>query len=281
MPQKPKKAIDFKYNLKIYWQLLRKHKPTAAFLLVSALIVETLFLVDKFLFKIIIDDGIQFLDGTLASSVFVKTLLIFAAIFLAIVITRSVLKWYNIHFLSNIDADLIKFFNHIVSLSHGFHTTHKTGSMISRLNRGAGAVESLSDEVILNFAPLIFQLIIVGISLAYFNLASGIVILITTIIFILYSFYIQQSQQEAKLEANHSEDLEKGLISDVFTNIDSIKYFGKEREIGKKYSLASFPFAKNSLLPVRMIGCLPCHNPPTLSSSVNLVSTLYCHIKIL
>jgi len=38
------------------------------------------------------------------------------------------------------------------------------------------------------------------------------------------------------MKANDQEDLEKGIISDIFTNIDSVKYFGKERQIENKYS---------------------------------------------
>ena len=48
-----------------------------------------------------------------------------------------------------------KFFNHLVDLDHSFHITHKTGSLISRLTRGRGATERLTDVITFNIEPMI------------------------------------------------------------------------------------------------------------------------------
>tara|TARA_Y100000310_G_scaffold68865_1_gene64199 strand:- start:1117 stop:2322 length:1206 start_codon:yes stop_codon:yes gene_type:complete len=42
-------------------------------------------------------------------------------------------------------------------------------------------------------------------------------------------------QQSANLRANDADDIEKGNMSDIFANIDSIKYYGKESFIRKRY----------------------------------------------
>ena len=52
----------------------------------------------------------------------------------------------------------------------------------------------------------------------------------------IYSIFIYNKQQLAKLEANKADDYEKSMISDTFTNIESIKYFGKEDSVKRKYS---------------------------------------------
>jgi len=232
--------IDFKYNLKTYWELMKRQKALFFLFLAVTVITEGLLIVDKFLFKRIVDDGTNFAGGILEQGIFLKTLTIIAIIFLSIVIARSIGSWLKIHLMSIIESGLVldvksKYFNHIVQLSHKFHTTHKTGSLISRMTRGAGAAISITDIIVFQFAPLIFQLIFVGISLAYFSLIPALIILAIAILFIVYSFAIQQVQQKYKLEYNHAEDREKGFISDVFTNIDSIKYFGKERYIKSKF----------------------------------------------
>jgi ATP-binding cassette subfamily B protein len=128
-----------------------------------------------------------------------------------------------------------KFFNHIVHLDHNFHTTHKTGSLISRLTRGSRAVESTTDFFLFNGAPLILQFIIVGASVLYFDILSAIMLLLTGGLFIGYSLYIVNKQQKANLISIAAEDREKGNIGDVFTNIDSIKYFGKEDRIKSRF----------------------------------------------
>ncbi|MBS3085920.1 hypothetical protein J4225_04540 [Candidatus Pacearchaeota archaeon] len=134
-----KEKIDFKYNFKVYWEILKEHKSMFFALLFVTLTVEALLIVDKFLFKKIIDDGTEFIAGTIAQAVFVKTLFVLASVFIGISLIRTIGKWFNIHLLNVLDAQLIwelkrKYFNHILGLSHSFHTTHRTGSLISRLN---------------------------------------------------------------------------------------------------------------------------------------------------
>ena len=134
-----KEKIDFKYNFKVYWEILKEHKSMFFALLFVTLTVEALLIVDKFLFKKIIDDGTEFIAGTIAQAVFVKTLFVLASVFIGISLIRTIGKWFNIHLLNVLDAQLIwelkrKYFNHILCLSHSFHTTHRTGSLISRLN---------------------------------------------------------------------------------------------------------------------------------------------------
>ena len=72
-------------------------------------------------------------------------------------------------------------------------------------------------------------------SLIYFDLLSAIIILVTMVLFIGYSLIVQSVQQKANLKENLTEDIEKGNMADFFTNVDSIKYFGKENDIKQKY----------------------------------------------
>tara|TARA_Y100000310_G_scaffold340741_1_gene437567 strand:- start:308 stop:2104 length:1797 start_codon:yes stop_codon:yes gene_type:complete len=232
--------IEWKYNLSVYWSFLGKYKLLLLSLLILVLIVEALFIVDKYILKLIIDSGTEYLAGNLLRGVFMQTLLIIAIVFLSVVVLRITGQWIKIHLMNILESKMIldlkrRFFNHLIKLSYNFHTTHKTGSLISRMLRGAGSLENVTDIIIFHFAPLILQLIIVIASIIYFSKISVIVILITVLSFISYGFYIQQIQQGSRLKLNNSEDIEKGFVSDVFTNIDSIKYFGKEQNIKRKH----------------------------------------------
>jgi len=128
-----------------------------------------------------------------------------------------------------------KFFNHILHLDYNFHTTHRTGSLISRLVRAGGAIERMTDVIIFNFSPLVFQFFLAGATLLFFDPLSAAVILITIILFLGYSYIINYFQQATSIKANDQEDIEKANIGDIFTNIDSIKYFGKEVRIKKRF----------------------------------------------
>jgi len=240
MLAKNKEKIDFKYNLREYFDIIKEYKTLIVFVSFVIFVSEALYIVDKFLFKIIIDKGTNFIDGTLPKDAFVKVLIFSGAIFLGVILTRTFFSWLKLHLINILDSNFIlklkeKYFNHIVGLSYKFHTTHKTGSLISRLNRGANSIETMADSVLFNFAPLIFQLIVVGLSLSFFNWILSVVLIITTISFIAYSLWIQQIQQKAKLYYLGLEDGDKGFVGDIFANIEAIKYFGKESIIKSRF----------------------------------------------
>src|SRR3989338_7789931 len=235
------RKIDYRYNLKIYIDLLKKYKGTFFFLLFLVLVVEALAVADKFLFKIIIDDGTKFCQGLIPESQFIQTLIVLAFVFIVIVLSRASCKYMNIHFTNWLEGNLIldlkqKFFNHLLTLSYHFHTTHRTGSLISRLVRGGRSIETITDVIIFNMAPLLFQAAVLIVTLSYFSWISAITVLGIIIIFVSYSYYNQTQQQPYAVKANDVEDYEKGTISDYFMNIDSIKYFGKENAVKSRFS---------------------------------------------
>ena len=137
-------------------------------------------------------------------------------------------------------ADLKRrFFNHIINLSHSFHTSHKTGSLISRIIRGAGGIDRMNDVIIFNTAPLIFQLILVSGALIYFNLISALIIFLTAVLFIGYSIYTQNRSKPFGAIHHKTEDIEKSNVADFLMNIDSIRYFGKEKTVQAKFKKLS------------------------------------------
>jgi len=240
-----KNKFDLKKNLSGYWEILRKYRGLFFFTLFLVLIIEAASVSDKFLFKIIIDKGTQFAAGALTSAAFVQVLISIAIIFGILALIKVIGRWSYLHTTNILEAKSIldlkeKFFNHIIGLSHGFHTSHKTGSLISRLTRGGRAIEGMTDLIVFEFAPLIFQLVIAGVSLIYLDIFSAIAIFFTIIAFIAYSFYMQTKAAKSNLAANDAEDIEKANIGDIFTNIESIKYFGKESAIKNRfYKVAS------------------------------------------
>jgi len=232
--------IDFKYNLKVFWSLLRKYRFWVALLLFLVLIEESIYILNRFLFKIIVDKGTDFLSGILISEAFIQILLIIAGVFIIVSLINIFLNWSVIHILNRVEVHLmqdlkLRFFNHIIDLDHDFHVTHKTGSLISRLMRGAGAIERISDVIIFNFAPLILQLVIAVLSIIYFDWVPALVLFITVITFLTINFFIQKAQEKSNIIVNKTEDIEKGATADIFTNIESIKYFGKEKLIKDRY----------------------------------------------
>ena len=232
--------INFRYNLKVYFSFIKKYKAAAIIILLLGFFIEASYAVDKFLFKIIVDKGTEFSASAVDKPSFINILILVLLIFSATLVLRSVGRFIHIHLLNNLESSVLtdlkrRFYNHIIHLSHKFHTSHKTGSLISRLIRGSGAIERMSDLIIFNVSPLLFQMIVVTASLAYFDLKSAVVVVATVICFVVYSIYIQDKQKESGFISTKKEDAEKAYISDTMTNIDPIKYFGKEEIIKNRF----------------------------------------------
>ena len=235
-----KKNIDYKYNLKEYFGFVKRHRFLFGLMILGVIIAEALYVADKFLYKRLIDDAELFVAGNMLQNVFVQIALVIAGIYLGIVILRTFFSWMNGFLLSVIEPKLIydlkqKYFNHILRLSHKFHAEHKTGSLISRLGRGAGAIESMTDLFAFQISPLILQFIMVFTSIAFFTWESAIVLLVVVVSFSVYSLYLQRLQKDAQVQWNKSKDKESGFIADVLTNVESVKYFGEEKRIGSRF----------------------------------------------
>jgi ATP-binding cassette, subfamily B, heavy metal transporter len=240
MVGKKKRKINFRHNLSEYWETLKNYKVHFFSLIAIIIILQVIEAVPKFLFKVIVDEGTKFSAGNLAIENLAVTLIIVGGVFMVSSVIQITGAWMRLHLVGFLNSGMIfdikkKYFNHIVGLDYKFHTNHKTGSLISRIGRGSNAVEEITDSIAFNFLPLFIQLIVVGGSLAYFSKSSALVILGITVTFVGYSYFIQRKQQNARLDFNRMEDREKGAVSDIFTNIDSIKYFGKENLIRTKY----------------------------------------------
>src|SRR3989344_7924306 len=132
MSKLKKGNTDFRYNFRIYLRLLKKYKFMFFIILFVVFIVEASQAISRFLFKVIIDKGTEFVNGTLVIDRFVETLILIAAVFVSTVILRAILNFTEIHLINRLERNLIldikrKFFNHIIYLSYRFHTSHKTG----------------------------------------------------------------------------------------------------------------------------------------------------------
>ena len=246
------REVDFRQNLKMYFELVKPYKWIFVFVILLVTVLEFLHISEKYLFKIILDRGEEFIAEEIFRFIFVQALIFVAVVFAGILIAKVLTHWFKEYFINRFEAAAIfdlkrKFFNHIVELDYNFHTTHKTGAMISRLNRGSGAFERLTDFFVYNVSPLVLQIVIIGGSLILLDWTAAVAIIATSVVFIAYGFYISNIQKRAHVESNNASDIERGMISDVFTNIDSVKYYGKEDLIQKKYSDLSTD-SKNKLL---------------------------------
>ncbi len=235
-----KEVIDFRYNFKVYFGFLSKYKGVCVFLILLAFVIQTLDLALNYTFKLIVDHATQFLhhtdDGGGLNTFLPKAF----GVILAIPVARGWGRWQYLGSINRLESKLIAdikrhFFGHLLFLSHGFHSSHKTGSLISRLIRGSGSVETMTDVIIFQFVPVLFQLGLAGGSIFYFTRPVGFAVLATVTVYVAFSLTVTQRQQRANALYNNMSDIEKANISDVFTNIEPIKYFAKEGDVQGRF----------------------------------------------
>jgi len=234
------KKVNLFDNLGEYFSLSGKYW-SWFFVILLLVVISSLTLVgESYLFSQVLDKGAGFIAGTIQKDAFIEILIGIGTAFAGVVIVRSISNWGRFFFINRLDAKLIfdlknKFFVHILGLSHKFHSTHRTGSLIAKMTRGARSIEGITDFFVFSTIPLVIQLFVACVSLLYFDVFSVITIIGIMIVFLAFVMLLTKLQQKPKILSNEADDAEKAFIGDIFTNIDTIKYFGKERQTGSLF----------------------------------------------
>ena len=94
----------------------------------------------------------------------------------------------------------------------------------------------ITDFLIFDLSTFSLRFLIAFLPIIYIDFLSGIILLLTIIVYTGFSVIILNRRNAANIAYNTAEDIEKAHLSDSFTNIETVKYFGKEDYILKKYS---------------------------------------------
>ncbi|HLP80327.1 MAG TPA: ABC transporter ATP-binding protein, partial [Acidobacteriota bacterium] len=239
-------------GLRLFFSAFAHYKWQVLFLLIILTLSECAAIVDKFLLKYFIDYATQYTAGTVTRDYFFGVGLTIVFIFIGVYIFRIFSRWVIGIRSNHISANMImefkaKAYKHLLHLPQSFHTSNKTGTIISKLMRTNSAVEGMSDVFIYSLVPIIIQIVMVIGSLFVINLTSAVIIILYVAAFLGYSYFIQLRQIKPQVAYNHAEDLEKGFIADTFTNIEPIKLFGKEEYMYNRFGMF-ISSSKNKLL---------------------------------
>src|SRR3989338_952037 len=106
MANNHKYKIDFKYNLKIFWSFLRNYKLLVALSILVVMLQQGKSVLDKYLFKILIDNGTNFVSGIIAQGAMFNIILIVFSVFLAASLLNVFFNWFLIHLNNKLDTNL-------------------------------------------------------------------------------------------------------------------------------------------------------------------------------
>ncbi|HLD72142.1 MAG TPA: ABC transporter ATP-binding protein [Candidatus Nanoarchaeia archaeon] len=236
--------IDLKYNLKTLWGFVKKYRWSFYGLIFLMLLNEIFAFLDNFAFKYLVDKGTLFSQGNLSPETLWEILLIIVFLFILLKIISALFWFITLRVVNLMEAKVMndiekKSFWHILTLSYRFHLNKRTGSLISQFTRGVNKVEAFGDAIIFNFIPVFFRILLsVGV-IFYFDIATSLVVLITCVLFAMVGIYFTNLQKVPQNIANYHEDNLKQNLSDVFQNIETVKYFAKEKDTYHYFSTLS------------------------------------------
>lgn len=125
---------------------------------------------------------------------------------------------------------------HILNLSLDFFKDNFTGSLVSKQTRFSRNYESLFDTIYWDIVPTV--IILLG-SLIVVVFYSGIVAIFLCVYIVAYFLMaITMSKKLRPLQKEYTEagTIHTGLISDQISNIQTVKFFGKDQEETDRYA---------------------------------------------
>ncbi|MDP3982831.1 MAG: ABC transporter ATP-binding protein [bacterium] len=135
-----------------------------------------------------------------------------------------------------------KFYKKIFTLSQSYFDSEISGKIVNQLSRG---IASLSDFLgaMTNFiVPAFVQTIFTLVVLAYFDITIALLALGLFPLYIIISHYSTKKWGEHQVKRNKIEDITRGRIQEVISNIRLVKSYGAQ---ANEYNFISFQMGKS------------------------------------
>jgi len=127
-------------------------------------------------------------------------------------------------------------FEHMHFLSLRFHLERKTGGLTRVLERGRNAIETIVRMVILQLVPTIVELsLIVGVLLWMFDWRYVLIIGITVVLYMTFTYYATEWRIGIRRQMNDSDSDANTKAIDSLLNYETVKYFVAEEREARRY----------------------------------------------
>ncbi len=130
-------------------------------------------------------------------------------------------------------------FTHIHALSLRYHITRKTGGLSRIIERGVKGVDFLLRFLIFSIGPLILELVLVGVILAFvFDIRYLLVVAVTIGFYVWFTFAVTEWRVKIRREMNDQDTDANQKAIDSLLNFETVKYFGAEGREASRYDSA-------------------------------------------
>ncbi|WP_425435150.1 ABCB family ABC transporter ATP-binding protein/permease [Litoreibacter ascidiaceicola] len=127
-------------------------------------------------------------------------------------------------------------FTHIHRLSMRYHITRKTGGLSRIVERGVKGVEFLLRFLLFSIGPLILELLMIAVILAFvFNIWYLVVVVGTIALYTWFTFAVTEWRVKIRKEMNDQDTDANQKAIDSLLNFETVKYFGAEKREAARY----------------------------------------------
>ena len=140
-------------------------------------------------------------------------------------------------------------FRHIHHLSMRYHISRKTGGLSRIIERGVKGVDFLLRFLVFNVGPLVLELALVAIILAWlFGVWYLVIVAVTIAIYVWFTFKVTEWRVKLRREMNDQDTDANQKAIDSLLNYETVKYFDAEEREAARYDVAMAAYEKAALL---------------------------------
>ena len=139
-------------------------------------------------------------------------------------------------------------FQHLHTLSLGFHLDRKTGALSRDIERGTSAVTNFLRMFVFNIIPVLFELIaVLWILAAQFDASFAITTIAMIVIYSLFTLWITAWRTQFRVQMNEAASSANSRAIDSLLNYETVKVFGNERVELDRYRNSLMGWVRASL----------------------------------
>jgi ABC-type multidrug transport system fused ATPase/permease subunit len=206
-----------------FFQFVKTYKLQVVLFLVLLLIASLAENIQPYFYKIFIE-AIQSANH----SSLLHILIVFILIRFADNIFNLFKQWVGDWIVFRVSRDVrIGVFKKIQELDFAFHQSHSTGSLISAIKRGDGAIFDLQHNIT-SLLQIFLGFVVMFIFFFGINWTIALLILLSLVFNLVATIFLVKVNVKSRAAFNHAEDEISDIITDNLINYETVKLFAKE-----------------------------------------------------
>lgn len=221
-------------TLRLFWSFAVAYKKS---LVVISVLLPIVVIVQNGLIPLLYSRIIDKLMVHAGTVNFEHWLLLFAGLHLSVLTGWRVIGyfWSRVEFNAIRDIEQ-QIFSWLLKQSHRFHTTHFAGASVAQAKRFTGAYSNFANTLYFTIAPLALRFLVAIGFLLFIAPSIAVVLAVWTAIYVASIVYLTKRKAHMSRAAAAADSGLTAQLSDVITNVMTVRMFGTEELETARYT---------------------------------------------